>query len=157
MQREPITLEGLERLRAEIHRMKTQERPQIIKAIAEARAHGDLKENAEYAAAKEKQGLLEARMRDLEQLLATAQVIDPKTIRSETIAFGATIAVFDVNLRKERRFQIVGKFETDIPSGKIPITSPIARALIGKRVGDLAEIQVPKGLQEFEILKIEYF
>ncbi|MEK7791363.1 MAG: transcription elongation factor GreA [Deltaproteobacteria bacterium] len=157
MQKEPITSEGLERLRAEIHRLKTQERPQIIKAIAEARAHGDLKENAEYAAAKEKQGLLEARVRDLEQLLATAQVIDPKTIRSETIAFGATVTVFDVNLRKERRFQIVGKFETDIHSGKIPIASPIARALIGKRVGDLTEIQVPKGLQEFEILKIEYF
>jgi len=156
MQKEPITQTGLERLQAEIHRLKTQERPRVIKAIAEARAHGDLKENAEYAAAKEKQGLLEARLRDLEHLLAMAEVIDHQSIRSETIAFGATVTIFDVNLQKERRFQIVGKFETDVPAGKIPIASPIARALIGKRVGDLAMIQVPKGLQEFEILKIEY-
>lgn len=156
MQKEPITREGLERLKAEIHRFKTKERPAVVKAIAEARAHGDLKENAEYAAAKEKQGLLEARIRDLEHLLAMAEVIDHTAIRSEAIAFGATITVFDLNIQKERKFQIVGKFEMDVAFGKIPITSPIARSLIGKRVGDLALIQVPKGLQEFEILKIEY-
>lgn len=156
MQKEPITREGLERLKAEIHRLKTKERPAVVKAIAEARAHGDLKENAEYAAAKEKQGLLEARLRDLEHLLAMAEVIDHISIRSETVTFGATITVFDLNIQKERKFQIVGRFETDIASGKIPITSPIARSLIGKRVGDQALIQVPKGLQEFEVLKIEY-
>ena len=156
MTKEPITLDGYERLKQEIQRLKTVERPAAIKAIAAARAHGDLKENAEYHAAREEQGLLEARIADLEHTLALAHVIDHKTIKSDTIAFGATITVLDLQTDAKKTYQIVGKFESDVKVGKIPIASPIARALIGKKIGDEVTIQVPKGTQEFEVLKVEY-
>ncbi|HBQ21296.1 MAG: transcription elongation factor GreA [Deltaproteobacteria bacterium GWA2_38_16] len=156
MNKEPITLEGHERLKEEIHRLKTKERPRIIKAIAEARAHGDLKENAEYHAAREEQGLLEARIAELENTLALAQVIDHKALSNGHIAFGATVTLLDLQTSQQKKYQIVGKFESDIKAGKIPIASPIARALIGRKVGEEVSIQVPKGLQEFEVLKIEY-
>lgn len=156
MSKEPITLEGLERLKGEIQRLKTVDRPQVIKAIAEARAHGDLKENGEYHAAREEQGLLEARIGELEHVLAVAQVIDHKAIKSNSIAFGATVTLLDLNINQQKKYQIVGKFESDIKAGKIPIASPLARALIGKKEGDVVTAQVPKGLQEFEILKVEY-
>ena len=156
MNKEPITLDGHERLKQEIHRLKTQERSRIIKAIAEARAHGDLKENAEYHAAREEQGMLEARISHLENTLAMAHVIDLKAIKSNTIAFGATVSLLDLNTDQKKKYQIVGKFESDIKIGKIPIASPIARALIGKKEGEQVTIQVPKGLQEYEILKVEF-
>lgn len=156
MNKEPITLEGHERLKEKIHRLKTKERPTVIKAIAEARAHGDLKENAEYHAAREQQGLLEARIYELENTLAVAQIIDYKAIKSDKVAFGATVTLLDIHTSTQKKYQIVGKFESDIKAGKIPIASPIARALIGKKEGDSVPIQVPKGLQEYEILKVEY-
>jgi|SRR3989338_8001727 len=156
MDKEPITVEGLTRLRQEVDRLKKIERPQVVKAIAEAREHGDLKENAEYHAAREKQGLLEARIRDLEHLLAYAQVLDPKKHASQKVTFGATVTLLNLETDEEKTYQIVGKFESDIKAGKIPHTAPIARALIGKTEGDEVAIQVPKGRQEFEILKIEY-
>ncbi len=156
MTKEPITLEGHEKLKREVQRLKTVERPATIKAIAAARAHGDLKENAEYHAAREEQGLLEARIAELEHMLASAQVVDHKAIKMDGIAFGATITLLDLQTDSRRTYQIVGKFESDVKSGKIPIASPIARALIGKKVGDEVTVQVPKGIQEFEVLKVEY-
>ncbi len=156
MQNEPITPEGLERLTKEIGRLKAEDRPAVIKAIAEARAHGDLSENAEYHAAKEKQGLLEAQIRNLENMLAEANVIHYKNNSSDIVTFGATVTVYDLQTEENKKFQIVGKFESDIKLGKIPISSPIAKALIGKRMGDEVLVSVPKGTQEFEILKIEY-
>jgi len=155
MQNEPITPEGHERLKAEVHRLKTKDRPAISKAIGKAAAHGDLKENAEYHAAREKQGLLEARIRLLEHLLASAQIIDYKSLKSSTVIFGATVTLREIPSGKNKRYKIVGKYETDIPSGKIPVSAPIARALIGKKAGDDVSVQVPKGLLEYEILKIE--
>src|SRR3989338_5392064 len=154
--REPITPAGLKRLREEIQRIKSQERPGIIKAIAEARAHGDLRENAEYHAAKEKQGLTHARLRDLENLLADAHVIDHLTLKSETVTFGATVTLCDLESGKEKKYQIVGKFESDVKVGRIPISSRLAKSLIGKRVGEEVRVSIPKGIQEFEIKHIEY-
>jgi len=153
--REPITREGYQRLKEELHRLKTKERPAVIKAIAEARAHGDLRENAEYAAAKEKQGLLEARIRDLEHLHTCAQIIDYQELQNGRVIFGSTVTVQDLNTDSIKTFQIVGKFEADIKTGKIPVSSPIARALIGKEPDDIITVQVPKGIQEYKILKIE--
>ena len=156
MHREPITPEGHQRLKAELHRLKTKERPAVIQAIAEARAHGDLKENGEYHAAREKQGLLEARILDLEQLLGKAEVIDHKEHQSDRIVFGSTVTLRDLSTDEEKRYQIVGKFESDIPAGKIPFSSPIAKALIAKKAGEDVSVQVPKGLLEFKIIKIEF-
>ncbi|MBI2608858.1 MAG: transcription elongation factor GreA [Deltaproteobacteria bacterium] len=156
MSREPITPEGLKRLRAEIQRIKAQDRPQVIQAIAEARAHGDLKENAEYHAAKEKQGLLEARLRELENLLASAQVIDTRTIQSTKVTFGATVTIMNLDSNEERVFQIVGKYELSIKDGKIPVSSPLAKVLIGKSEGEQVTLRAPKGMQEYEILKVEF-
>jgi len=156
MTREPITPEGLKKLRAEIQRIKAKERPQVIQAIAEARAHGDLKENAEYHAAKEKQGLLEARLRNLENLLAAAQVVAPQTIQSSKVTFGATVTLNTLDNQEEKTFQIVGKYETSVKDGKIPISSPLAKALIGKEEGDQITLRAPKGIQEYEILKVEF-
>ena len=154
--KEPITPGGFRRLREEIQRIKSQERPAVIKAIAEARAHGDLKENAEYHAAKDKQGLIQARLRDLENMLADAHVIDHLTIESETVTFGATVTLHELASGEEKKYQIVGKFEADIKKGRIPVSSPLAKSLIGKQVGEEVKVNVPKGLQEFEIKHIEY-
>ena len=154
--REPITPAGLKRLREEIQRIKSQDRPAIIKAIAEARAHGDLRENAEYHAAKEKQGLTEARLRDLENMLADADVIDHLTLKSETVTFGATVTLCELESGNKKKYQIVGKFESDVKVGRIPVSSPLAKSLIGKRVGEEVKVTIPKGIQEFEIKHIEY-
>ncbi len=157
MKKTPMTVVGAEKLKAELQRLKTVERPRIIQAIAEARSHGDLSENAEYHAAKEQQGFVEGRIAELEMKLATAQVIDPKTVNAgERVVFGATLSLRDENAGVEVTYQIVGDFEADIAQGMISISSPIARALIGKELGDLVEVQVPGGVRSYEILDIRY-
>lgn len=157
MKKTPMTVVGAEKLKAELQRLKTVERPRIIQAIAEARSHGDLSENAEYHAAKEQQGFVEGRIAELELKLATAQVIDPRAVNAgERVVFGATLSLRDENAGVEVTYQIVGDFEADIAKGMISISSPIARALIGKELGDLVEVQVPGGVRSYEILNIRY-
>jgi transcription elongation factor GreA len=157
MKKTPMTVAGAEKLKAELQRLKTVERPRIIQAIAEARSHGDLSENAEYHAAKEQQGFVEGRISELEHKLATAQVIDPKTVNANgRVVFGATLNLMDERSGQEVTYQIVGDHEADIAGGKISISSPIARALIGKELGDVVEVQVPDGLRSYEILDIRY-
>ncbi len=157
MRKTPMTVTGAEKLKAELHRLKTVERPRIIQAIAEARSHGDLSENAEYHAAKEQQGFVEGRIADLDMKLSTAQVIDPKSVNADgRVVFGATLNLRDEQTSQEVTYQIVGDFEADISHGKISISSPIARALIGKELGDVVEVQVPGGVRSYEILEIRY-
>ncbi|MEQ1525626.1 MAG: transcription elongation factor GreA [Gallionella sp.] len=153
----PLTLIGAEKLRLELHNLKTVERPSVIAAIAEARSHGDLSENAEYDAAKERQGFVEGRIQDLEGKLSSAQIIDPKTINAGgRCVFGSTVVLEDVNDGDVVTYQIVGDDEADIRHRKISISSPIARALIGKSVGDIAEVQAPKGVREYEVVEVQY-
>jgi transcription elongation factor GreA len=157
MKKTPMTVTGAEKLKVELHRLKTVERPRIIRAIAEARSHGDLSENAEYHAAKEQQGFIEGRIADLDLKLATAQVIDPLTVNANgRVVFGATLNLIDEQSSEEVTYQIVGDYEADIASGMISISSPIARALIGKELGDVVEVQVPGGVRSYEILAIRY-
>lgn len=157
MSKVPMTVTGAEKLKTEVHRLKTVERPRIIQAIAEARSHGDLSENAEYHAAKEQQGFIEGRIADLEAKLSNAQVIDPLTLNANgRVVFGATVELLDGNTQKEVTYQIVGEEEADIAQGKISISSPIARALIGRESGDEVEVRVPDGLRRYEILDIRY-
>lgn len=157
MSKIPLTLIGAELLRSELHRLKSVDRPWVINAIAEARAQGDLSENAEYEAAKERQGFIEGRIIDLEGKLGSAQVIDPKTLNADgRCVFGATVALEDVNTGDVMTYQIVGEDEADIKQGKISINSPIARALIGKYSGDVAEVQAPVGIREYEIVNVVY-
>ncbi len=157
MNKVPITTEGAEKLRAELHRLKTVKRPRIIKEIEEARSHGDLSENAEYHAAKEQQGFIEGRIAELETRFAHAQIIDPITIKvSGRVVFGATLDLIDEHGRQEVTYQIVGEYEADITQGKLSISSPIARALIGKELGDAVEVEVPDGMRRYEILAIRY-
>jgi len=157
MKKTPMTVVGAEKLKAELHRLKTVERPRIIQAIAEARSHGDLSENAEYHAAKEQQGFVEGRIAELDMKLATAQIIDPKTVNADgRVVFGATLSLMDVQTSQEVTYQIVGDHEADIAHRKISISSPIARALIGKETGDVVEVQVPDGVRSYEILAIRY-
>jgi transcription elongation factor GreA len=152
----PMTKRGAELLRSELQRLKTVERPAISQAIAEARSHGDLSENAEYDAAREKQGLMEARIRDIESKLANAQVVDPKTLHAEgRVVFGATVDVEDGGGEKAT-WQIVGEDEADIKEGRISVSSPIARGLIGKEAGESVEVQTPGGLKRYEILDVRY-
>ena len=153
----PITVAGAEKLRAELHELKTVQRPSIINAIAEARAHGDLSENAEYAAAKERQGFIEGRIAELESKLANAQIINPALLDADgRCVFGATVDLEDMESGEVVTYQIVGDDEADIKHGKISISSPIARALIGKYSGDVAEVQAPGGVREYEILDVKY-
>ncbi|MCK9513168.1 MAG: transcription elongation factor GreA [Pigmentiphaga sp.] len=153
----PLTVRGSERLKAELHRLKTVERPAVINAIAEARAQGDLSENAEYDAAKEKQGFIEGRIAELESKLSNAQIIDPTELDAEgRVVFGATVDLEDLESGKTVTYQVVGDTEADIRSNLISVSSPIARALIGKSVGDVAEVQAPSGLREYAILDIRY-
>ncbi|CAG1010128.1 Transcription elongation factor GreA [Burkholderiales bacterium] len=153
----PMTVLGAERLKAELQRLKSVERPAIIQAIAEARSHGDLSENADYDAAKERQGFVEGRIADIEHKLAGAQVIDPSSIDGDgRVVFGATVEIEDLDSGDRRRWQIVGEDEADIRHGKISVTSPIARALIGKTEGDTAEVQAPGGVRAYEILTVAY-
>jgi transcription elongation factor GreA len=153
----PMTVHGAERLKKELHRLKTVDRPTVIQALAEARSHGDLSENADYDAAKERQGFIEGRISDIEAKLANAQIIDPAAIDLEDrVAFGATVDLEDGDTGDCVTYQIVGDDEADIKHGKISVSSPIARALIGKHVGDTAEVQAPGGVREYEILAVQY-
>jgi len=157
MSKIPLTVNGAEKLRNELHDLKSVKRPQIIAAIAEARAHGDLSENAEYAAAKERQSFIEGRIAEIESKVSNAQVIDPATLDAEgRCVFGATIELEDMTSGDSVTYQIVGDDEADIKSGKISISSPIARALIGKSAGDVADVQAPGGLRSFEIIGVNY-
>lgn len=157
MNKVPLTVTGAERLRTELHRLKTVDRPNVITAIAEARAQGDLSENAEYDAAKERQGFIEGRIAEVESKLANAQIIDPKVLDVDgRCVFGATVELEDPDNGDTVTYQIVGDDEADIKQGKISISSPIARALIGKYAGDTAEVQAPGGIRAYEILDVRY-
>ena len=153
----PITLVGAEKLRAELHRLKTKDRPAVITAIAEARSHGDITENAEYEAARERQGFIEGRIIELEAKLANAQVIDPKLLDDDgRVVFGTTVDLLDTAGKENVTYQVVGEDEADIKEGKISYSSPIAKALIGKSEGDVVEVRTPGGVKEFEIVGVRY-
>ena len=157
MSKIPLTVTGAEKLRTELHELKTVQRPTIVTAIAEARSHGDLSENAEYHAAKERQSFIEGRIVELEAKLANAQIINPALLDTDgRCVFGATVELEDVANREVVTYQIVGEDEADIKAGKISISSPIARALIGKYSGDVAEVDAPGGTREYEILDVKY-
>ena len=157
MSKTPLTVKGAEKLRAELQDLKGVQRPSIIAAIAEARAHGDLSENAEYHAAKERQSFAEGRIAELESKISNAQIIDPTTLDADgRCVFGATVELEDMESGDTVTYQIVGDDEADIKVGKISISSPLARALIGKSKGDVAEVQAPSGVREYEILGVKY-
>ena len=156
MSKVPMTDEGYRALDEELKRLKTIERPAVIQAISEAREHGDLSENAEYHAAKERQGWIEGRVAELEDKIARAQVIDVSKLDGDTVKFGATVSVVDEDTEEEASYKIVGEDEADVRSGKISITSPIARAMINKEVGDVIEVNAPGGLKSYEIQKVEW-
>ncbi len=152
-----MTVEGAARLKAELHRLKKVDRPEVIAAIAEARSHGDLSENADYDAAKERQGFIEGRIAEVESKLANAQVIDPATLDADgRIVFGATVEIEDVETGDRKAYQIVGDDEADIKAAKISINSPIARALIGKTEGDTADVRAPGGVRSYEVVAVRY-
>lgn len=153
----PLTVRGAERLRAELHRLKTVERPEVINAIAEARAQGDLSENAEYDAARERQAFVEGRIQELDGTLSNAQIIDPSTLDVDGKAvFGASVEIEDLESGDRVTYQIVGDVEADIRSNLISVSSPVARALIGKEVGDVVEVHAPAGVREYEVVNITY-
>lgn len=157
MQKVPITTRGAELLRKELEQLKTKARPEVIAAIAEARAHGDLKENAEYHAAREQQSFIEGRINEIEGKLSNAQIIDVTTLKPNgKVVFGATVDLVEEESGKEVRYQIVGEDEADIKSGRISVSSPIARALIGKQEGDIAVVVAPGGEREYEIVAVRY-
>jgi transcription elongation factor GreA len=157
MEKHPMTLQGAESLRAELNELKSVKRPAVIAAISEARAHGDLKENAEYHAAREQQGFIEGRIKDIEAKLSHAQVIDVTTLNAAgKVVFGSTVVLLDINTDEEKTYQIVGVDEADLKHGKISVTSPVARALIGKIEGDEVALDAPGGTHEFEILEVRY-
>ena len=157
MAKVPMTIEGAERLKTELHRLRTIERPSVIPAIAEARSHGDLSENADYDAAKERQGFIEGRISEVESKLANAQVIDPASIDADgRVVFGATVDLEDAESGDTVTYQIVGDDEADIKHGKISVSSPIARALIGKSEGDTADVQAPGGVRSYDVLAVRY-
>ena len=152
----PMTVPGYAALEAELKRRQQEERPRIIQAISEARSHGDLSENAEYHAAKESQSLNEGRIAELEDKLSRAEVIDVAKLSGATVKFGATLTLIDEDTEEEKIYQIVGEAEADVKSGKVSITSPIARALIGKKVGDTVEVNTPGGGKSYEVLKVVF-
>ena len=157
--RPPLTLKGSERLKTELQRLKTEERPRIIQAIAEAREHGDLKENAEYHAAREQQSFCEGRINELEGILSLAQIIDVATVGKNNpgkVVFGATVGLEEVESGDKISYQIVGDIEADIKQNRIAVSSPVARAIIGKEEGDVAVVQAPGGIREYEIISISY-
>jgi transcription elongation factor GreA len=157
MKKHPMTMAGAKALKSELHHLKTVDRPAIVRAIAEARSHGDISENAEYDAAKERQGFIEARIRDIESKLAHAHIVNPAEVDADgKIVFGATVDLEDLASGDEVSYQIVGDDEADIKAGKISVSSPIARALIGKHVGDTAEVEAPSGVREYEVLAVRY-
>ena len=151
-----MTLDGYNRLVTELKRLKTEERPQIIKAIATAREHGDLSENAEYHAARERQAFVEGRVGELEGKIRGAEVIDAKKLKGKEVKFGATVKLADEETDEENTYQIVGEHEADIKHGRLSITSPLARGLIGKKVGDSAEVATPNGAKSYEIISIRF-
>lgn len=153
----PLTVQGVERLKIELHRLKKVERPDVINAIAEARAQGDLSENAEYDAARERQAFVEGRIRELEGTLSNAQIIDPSTLNvGDKVVFGATVTIENLESGEQLTYQIVGDVESSIRDNRISISSPVARALIGKSEGDEVTVQAPGGVREYEILAIAY-
>ncbi len=154
MSKHPMTPDGLEKLKIELKRLKSVERPKVIEAISVARDHGDLSENAEYDAAKEKQAFMESRVRDIENKIANAQVVDPSMMSTEKVVFGVLVTVFDLESEEEVRYQIVGADEADVSAFRISVTSPVARSLIGKKIGDLVQVVIPRGTREFEIIDI---
>ena len=157
MSKVPLTVTGAEKLREELHRLKTIERPNVVAAIAEARSHGDLSENAEYDAAKERQGFIEGRIQEVEGKLSNAQIIDPKLLDADgRCVFGATVEMEDQDSGDTVTYQIVGEDEADIKNGKISVNSPVARALIGKYAGDIAQVQAPGGMREYELIDVRY-
>ncbi|HKW86807.1 MAG TPA: transcription elongation factor GreA [Nitrospiraceae bacterium] len=152
----PITKKGYEALKAELDRLRKEERPKVIEAIAEARSHGDLSENAEYEAAKERQGFIEARINELERKLAEARIIETANLSSETVVFGATVVLLDVQTNQQRQYTLVGQHEADLKNGKISVQSPVGKALIGRRVGDQVEVTTPAKVVEYEIREIRF-
>jgi transcription elongation factor GreA len=157
MSKVPITLRGAELLREELQRLKSVDRPAVIAAIAEARSHGDLSENAEYDAAKERQGFIEGRIKEVEGKLGNAQIIDPAALDADgRVVFGATVELEDMDSGDPVKYQIVGDDEADIKLGKLSLNSPVARALIGKFEGDVVEVHTPGGVREYEILDVQY-
>ena len=157
MSKVPLTVRGAEKLRSELNELKGVVRPRIIKAIADAREHGDLRENAEYHAAREQQGFVEGRIKDIEAKLSNAQIIDVKALNAGgRVVFGATVVVLETATDEEHTYQIVGEDEADIREGLISVSSPIARGLIGKSEGDLAVVQAPGGEREFEVIEVRY-
>ena len=157
MSKVPLTLRGAQMLREELSNLKTVERPNVIQAIAQARAHGDLRENAEYHAAREQQGFIEGRIKEIEGKLSNAQIIDVTKLNADgRVVFGSTVEVYEEETDEEHTFQIVGEDEADIKQGLISISSPIARALIGKSLDDVAEVETPKGTRHLEIMKVSY-
>ena len=156
MEKVPMTGEGYHSLDDELKRLKTQERPAVIAAISEAREHGDLSENAEYHAAKDRQGWIEGRIAEIEDKIARAQIIDISKLSGAQVKFGATVSVIDEDTEEKARYQIVGEHEADVRSGKVSIASPIARAMIGKEKGDVVEVNTPGGVKAYEIVKVEW-
>jgi transcription elongation factor GreA len=156
MEKLPMTAAGFAALEAELKRRQQEERPRIIQAIAEARSHGDLSENAEYHAAKESQSLNEGRIAELEDKISRADIIDVSKLSGNTVKFGATVSLIDEDTETEKRYQIVGDTEADVKAGKVSISSPISRALIGKKVGDTVEVNTPGGGKSYEIVKIDF-
>lgn len=155
MDRIPFTKEGYEALREELRQLKSVERPRAVKAIAEARAHGDLSENAEYEAAKERQGFVEGRISELEYKLACADVIDTRAIDTDSAVFGCTVVLEDLDSEKEVTYQLVGPEESDVAQGRISVSSPLGRAIVGKRIGDQVTFQAPRGKREYEVVDIQ--
>ncbi len=156
MEKIPMTAEGYQALDAELKRLKTQERPTVIQAIAEARQHGDLSENAEYHAAKERQAFIETRLAEIEDKIARAQIIDISKLSGKQVKFGATVQLVDEDSGDKAKYKIVGEDEADVKAGKVSITSPIARAMIGKEEGDVVEVMAPGGAKSYEIVKVKY-
>jgi transcription elongation factor GreA len=156
MEKVPMTAGGYTALDEELKRLKTLERPSVIAAISEARAHGDLSENAEYHAAKERQGWIEGRIAEIEDKIARAQIIDVSRLSGSQVKFGATVTVIDEDTEDEGRYQIVGEHEADVKQGRISLSSPLSRAMIGKEVGEVVEVNTPGGVKAYEILKVEW-
>jgi transcription elongation factor GreA len=156
MEKIPMTAEGYQALDAELKRLKTEERPAVIQAISEARAHGDLSENAEYHAAKERQAFIETRVAEIEDKIARSQVIDVSKLSGKQVKFGATVNLVDEDSGEKSKYKIVGEDEADVKAGKVSITSPIARAMIGKEEGDVVEVMAPGGAKSYEIVKVKY-
>ena len=156
MEKVPMTVEGFQMIEAELHRLKAEERPRIIQQISDAREHGDLSENAEYHAAKEQQGITEARVADLEDKLSRADIIDVSKLKGDQVMFGATVTLVDEDTDDKAKYRIVGEIEANVKQGRISITSPLARALLGKRKKDVVEVSTPGGGKSYKVLKVEY-